>query len=172
MTALATLRFVYRNHRGEVAPREVAPVAIYFGSTQHRPAPQWLLRGYDHDRAAYRDYALADVVQWMPRATAAALAPPEPEPGPWHADCHAPTCSACHRCMHWGRACRRADCPTNTVVVETEPDPRRASTNQWLQETAAALAELRAAVDAALGPGALVGPLEARLTARRAAAAL
>lgn len=65
--------FVYTNHRGERAERHVTPVSIWFGSTEWHPQPQWLLKGYDHDRMGARDFALKDVEGWRPSDA-------EPEP--------------------------------------------------------------------------------------------
>lgn len=56
----ATVRFVYTNYRGEVWVRTVTPIAIRFGSTEWHPTDQWLMRAYDHDKRAEREFALLD----------------------------------------------------------------------------------------------------------------
>ena len=37
---------------------------VWFGKTDWHPDEQWLLEGYDHDRQATRNYALADIFAW------------------------------------------------------------------------------------------------------------
>lgn len=56
----AVIRFLYVNYRGEKAVRNVVPMSLYFGSTRWHPKEQWLLRAYDVDRGAVRDFALSD----------------------------------------------------------------------------------------------------------------
>ncbi len=56
------VRFRYRNHRGEEAERRVRPIRLWFGSTSWHPSPQWLLEGFDLDRQATRDYAMANMI--------------------------------------------------------------------------------------------------------------
>lgn len=51
---------IYRNWRGEVAPREVVPTHLHYGSTNWHPEPGWLLAAYDLEKMAHRDFALAD----------------------------------------------------------------------------------------------------------------
>jgi hypothetical protein len=66
------LSFRYRNHRGEVAERRVRPIHVWYGSTEHHPYAQWLLRAYDLDKQAERDFALHDVLTWGALLAAAA----------------------------------------------------------------------------------------------------
>ena len=54
------IRLTYRNWRGEVSDRKITPKSVWFGATDWHPEPQWLLRAYDHDKQADRDFALAD----------------------------------------------------------------------------------------------------------------
>ena len=58
--------FTYRNHRGEVAKRQVWPMHLHFGATKWHPEPQWLLRGFDLDKMAERDFAMGDIVPASP----------------------------------------------------------------------------------------------------------
>lgn len=57
----ATIRFTYKNHRGEVATRTVNPMYIHHGSTDWHKSPQWLLHAFDVDKGAVRDFAMADI---------------------------------------------------------------------------------------------------------------
>lgn len=56
----------YTNYRGETAVRRIVPIAIWFGSTQWHPSPQWLLEAFDLDRDAERAFAVKDVLEWRP----------------------------------------------------------------------------------------------------------
>lgn len=56
--------FVYTNWRGEVDRRTVrGPITLRIGSTAWHDRDQWLMRAYDLDRQAWREYAMADVIQ-------------------------------------------------------------------------------------------------------------
>lgn len=50
----------YTNYRGETADRKIIPSEVWFGSTEWHPEPQWLLRAYDCEKKADRDFALKD----------------------------------------------------------------------------------------------------------------
>lgn len=49
----------YTNWRGEHGERTITPCSIWFGSTEWHPESQWFIRAYDHDKNAYRDFALS-----------------------------------------------------------------------------------------------------------------
>lgn len=51
----------YTNWRGEFARRRVVPIRVWFGSTEWHPEPQSLLRVWDMDKGALRDFALLDI---------------------------------------------------------------------------------------------------------------
>lgn len=55
----------YTNYRGERSVRFVRPSEIWFGSTEFHPIAQWLLRAYDLDKDAERDFAFLDIHQWV-----------------------------------------------------------------------------------------------------------
>ena len=52
----------YTNHRGERAWRTVVPLRVYWGKTEWHPEEQYLLRVWDVDKGAERDYALLGLV--------------------------------------------------------------------------------------------------------------
>jgi len=60
------IRFEYLNHRGERGVRTLTPMRVWFGLTEWHPTSQWLLEGFDHDRSAVRNYAIADIITWLP----------------------------------------------------------------------------------------------------------
>jgi len=55
------LVFSYRNHRGEIGMRAARPLGLRFGSTDWHPEPQWLLRAFDLDKQAEREFAVKDI---------------------------------------------------------------------------------------------------------------
>ncbi|MEP5730814.1 MAG: hypothetical protein ABJL67_15760 [Sulfitobacter sp.] len=55
------IKFTYKNWRGEVAERCVLPIGtLERKATQFHPEPQWIMRAWDYDKKAYRDFALSD----------------------------------------------------------------------------------------------------------------
>lgn len=54
------VKLLYRNYRGEVSNRTITPLKPWYGSTEWHPEPQWLLKAFDHEKDAERDFALAD----------------------------------------------------------------------------------------------------------------
>ncbi len=53
------VRVKYSNWRGEISIRKIIPEGLYFGSSEWYPEKQWLLRAFDLDKEAYRDFSLA-----------------------------------------------------------------------------------------------------------------
>lgn len=58
------VKILYTNWRGETGWREIAPESIRFGSTEWHPEEQWLLRAFDTEKKAYREFALKDIQKW------------------------------------------------------------------------------------------------------------
>lgn len=58
------VKVVYTNWRGETAERSIIPVSVAWGKTEWHPEEQWLLKVWDIERQAYRDYALKDIKEW------------------------------------------------------------------------------------------------------------
>lgn len=63
------VKFMYKNHRGNVSERHCRPIRMWFGSTAWYREPQWLLEMFDIDKGATRDFAwasfLGPVTQWV-----------------------------------------------------------------------------------------------------------
>ena len=55
-----TLYMTYKNWKGKTARREIRPVSLRFGTTDWHLVPGWLLLAWDVDKAAVREFALAD----------------------------------------------------------------------------------------------------------------
>ncbi len=51
---------VYTNYRGETSKRELHLVRIWYGKTDWHPEPQLLMKAFDIEKNAYRDFAVAD----------------------------------------------------------------------------------------------------------------
>ena len=60
-----TLQFKYKNYKGKTNIRNVIPYNIHFGSTEFHPQEQWLLRAFDVDKCAERNFALKDVIKFI-----------------------------------------------------------------------------------------------------------
>lgn len=56
----------YTNHRGERSKRWIRPIGIMFGASEWHPTQQWILRAYDHGKAAMRSFAIKDIHSWRP----------------------------------------------------------------------------------------------------------
>lgn len=67
------LTFWYTNHEGKKSLRRVVPIHVYFGSTEWHPEQQYLLRAFDLDKLAMRDFAVVDMVPVPVRAHTEAL---------------------------------------------------------------------------------------------------
>lgn len=53
-------RLTYTNWRGETSVRELHLCGLYMGSTEWHPERQMLLRAFDWEKDAYRDFAVKD----------------------------------------------------------------------------------------------------------------
>lgn len=62
-----SLRFEYRNHAGATSVRTVTPnsVVFHFGSTEWHPEEQWLMRAFDEEKMAQRDFAARDIIRFL-----------------------------------------------------------------------------------------------------------
>lgn len=59
------LKFVYINYRGEKKERKVIPIKIWYGHTEYHPKDQWLLKAFDIDKKAERDFAVKDIKKFL-----------------------------------------------------------------------------------------------------------
>ncbi|SDY71270.1 hypothetical protein SAMN05216554_1258 [Herbiconiux ginsengi] len=59
-----SVRIHYTNYRGVTDWRVIEPEAIWFGSTEWHPEPQWLLDAVDVERGEKRTFALVDLHEW------------------------------------------------------------------------------------------------------------
>lgn len=56
--------FEYINYKGVRSTRRVQPIEIRFGKTEWHNNPQWLLKAFDLDKNAVREFAIKDIVTW------------------------------------------------------------------------------------------------------------
>jgi len=53
-----SIKFEYKNYKGEIKIREVKPIGLKFGVTPNITEPEWLLEGMDLDKNEYRCFVL------------------------------------------------------------------------------------------------------------------
>lgn len=90
------LAMIYRNWRGEIGLRRIgaAGMSIWHGSTEWHPEPQPLLRAFDLDKQAWRDFALEDCAFLFHDQGSNAEAGPGPDAGEEAPSCEASEASA------------------------------------------------------------------------------
>jgi predicted DNA-binding transcriptional regulator YafY len=64
MDKAKTVSIKYTNWRGETSIRSIVPLKIWFGSTEWHKDNQWLLKAFDIDKDAERDFTLSDIQNW------------------------------------------------------------------------------------------------------------
>lgn len=60
------LVFEYVNWQGEKGVRHVRPIKIWYGHTEFHKEDQWLLKATDLDKKAERDFAVKDILRFIP----------------------------------------------------------------------------------------------------------
>lgn len=59
------LKFYYKNWRGEYGYRTVMDPVMWYGSTEFHKEPQWMIKAYDVEKDAVRDFAVNDIVEFI-----------------------------------------------------------------------------------------------------------
>ncbi len=59
------LKFLYTNHRGELATRSVVNPVFFYGATEYYPDVQWLVSAFDLEKDAQRTFALNNIQAFM-----------------------------------------------------------------------------------------------------------
>lgn len=57
------VKIIYTNYKDVTSDRRIKPIKIHYGKTKWHDR-QWLLRAYDLDKQAIRDFALRDILAW------------------------------------------------------------------------------------------------------------
>lgn len=65
-SVIKPLVITYRNYNGIISMRRIIPITTYFGCTKWHPEPQWMMRAFDLDKQAERDFALKDFNHHFP----------------------------------------------------------------------------------------------------------
>lgn len=65
-----TLKFIYKNWKGETRERVVVPVEIWFGKTEFHRKEQWFLKAFDVEKnpesgGDEHDFALKDIEKFL-----------------------------------------------------------------------------------------------------------
>ena len=60
-----SVRFKYKNYRGEISWRIVEPISIRFDHTEWHPESQWLLSAFDLEKKSEREFAIKDIMEWI-----------------------------------------------------------------------------------------------------------
>lgn len=58
---MLALQFLYTPWQGETATRQVTDPELWWGATTWHPTPQWLLKAWDVDKQAWRDFAVESI---------------------------------------------------------------------------------------------------------------
>lgn len=58
------VKITYTNYKGETAERTIIPIELWFGSTEYHPEEQWLLKAFDLEKKAERNFAVKDIRSW------------------------------------------------------------------------------------------------------------
>jgi predicted DNA-binding transcriptional regulator YafY len=63
---LPILKFFYRNYKGDAGYRTIKGVPVFwYGETEFHKGRQWLIKAYDVDKDAVRDFALKDIIEFV-----------------------------------------------------------------------------------------------------------
>lgn len=54
--------FSYKNYKGLVSKRNVKVISLRLGSTSWHKDEQWLLKAFDYDKKAEREFAIKDIL--------------------------------------------------------------------------------------------------------------
>jgi len=60
------VKIIYTNYKSETAERTIIPLELWFGSTEYHKEEQWLLKAFDLDKKAERNFAVKDIKSWAP----------------------------------------------------------------------------------------------------------
>lgn len=60
----AAIGVMYRNYRGEIGLRRIFPLEVFYGKNEYHKEEQWLLKVWDLEKNAYREYAMKDIIEW------------------------------------------------------------------------------------------------------------
>jgi len=53
----------YKNWKNEVNIRTIIPQEVWFGNTEFHHTEQWIMKAYDVNKQAMRDFAIKDIIR-------------------------------------------------------------------------------------------------------------
>lgn len=56
----------YTNWKNETEDRHIIPLKVWYGKTEWHPEDQWLIKAFDLDKEAERDFSMQDIHDWTP----------------------------------------------------------------------------------------------------------
>lgn len=59
------MTFYYKNWRGEKGYRRVVNPEIVYKETEYHKGLQFILKGFDLDKQDFREYAMADIIEYI-----------------------------------------------------------------------------------------------------------
>lgn len=60
------IRFFYRNWKGEMGYREIKGSPMFwYGESKYHKGPQWFIKAYDVNKEDVRDFAVADIIEFV-----------------------------------------------------------------------------------------------------------
>lgn len=59
------MRFYYRNWKGEEGYRRVVNPEILYKESEYHKGMQFILRAFDLDKDDFREFAMADIIQYI-----------------------------------------------------------------------------------------------------------
>ncbi len=54
----------YTNWRRQRAERVILPTSLWFGTTEQHPKQEWMVKGFDVEKKAERDFTLRTIHYW------------------------------------------------------------------------------------------------------------
>jgi hypothetical protein len=63
---MKTVDMQYMNWKGSVSLRRILPHHVWYGKNEWHPEEQWLLRAFDIEKNAWRDFAFSGIQSWKP----------------------------------------------------------------------------------------------------------
>lgn len=59
------ITFWYKNYKGEEGYRRATPISLRYGTSEWHTTPQWLMLAHDDEKDAPREFALADMKNFI-----------------------------------------------------------------------------------------------------------
>lgn len=57
------LYLTYKNYKNVISERIVLPINVYYGVTEHHKTVGWILRVWDIEKKAFRDFEMVSIIK-------------------------------------------------------------------------------------------------------------